>query len=65
MRGCTFKPSLDKKSVQLARTTRASSDPKGLDALYSSLHNAHREKIAKYEGLKEQKEASEMESCTF
>jgi hypothetical protein len=51
--------------VKLARTSRASSDPKGLDALYSSLHNAHREKIAKYEDLKKQKDASEVEGCTF
>jgi hypothetical protein len=51
--------------VKLAKTSRASSDPKGLDALYSSLHNAHREKMAKYEGLKKQKDVSDMEGCTF
>jgi|TARA_B110001450_G_C17292275_1_gene347927 hypothetical protein len=66
LRGCTFKPSLDRKSVHLAsRTARASSDPKNLDALYSSLHNAHKEKMAKYEDLKKQKEVSEIEDCTF
>jgi len=51
--------------VLLARTSRASSDPKGLDALYSSLHNEHREKRAKYEDLKKQKDVSEMDGCTF
>lgn len=51
--------------MRLARSSRASSDPKGLDALYSSLHNEHREKRAKYEDLKKQKDASEMDGCTF
>ena len=51
--------------MRLARGARASSDPKGLDALYSSLHNAHKEKITKYEELKKQKDASEIEGLTF
>ena len=51
MQGCTFKPTLDKKSKYIGRSSRANSDS-GLETLYSSLHKQHKEKLAKYESLK-------------
>ena len=61
MRECTFKPSIDKKSVKMMQKNRDSTDSKGFD----TLHAKHKEKMEKYQQLQKAKQDSELNGCTF
>jgi hypothetical protein len=60
MKGCTFKPNIDKKSEAIAQNNRLTSN-KSYEVLFKK-HNNKMEKVKKLIQEKEQKEASE---CTF
>ena len=61
LRGCTFKPSIDKKSEKIAHQNRGLSSSKSYEVLFSK-HNTKMEKVKK---LVEEKEKNEVAECTF